>query len=108
MCHACYFHTTFNVASALQALSTSNGIIFNLPLISLSKLRTLDPAFSHMKARQTSIGIVSNLILTSLSNFELGSQRLATCKCYRCTIFFYYCSIMHIILKNAESHIMKR
>ena len=32
-----------------QALSTSNDIVFNFLLISLSKLRTLEPAFSHMQ-----------------------------------------------------------
>ena len=34
---------------ASQAVSTSNGIIFKLLLISPSKLRTLEPAFSHMQ-----------------------------------------------------------
>ena len=37
---------------ASQALSTSNDIAFNFLLISLSKLRTLDPAFSHMQSDQ--------------------------------------------------------
>ena len=32
-----------------QALSTSNDIIFNFLLICLSKLRSLEPAFSHMQ-----------------------------------------------------------
>ena len=35
--------------SASQALSTPNDIIFNLFLVFLSKRRTLEPAFSHMK-----------------------------------------------------------
>ena len=34
---------------ASQALSTSNDVIFNLLSISLSKLRTLQPAFSRMQ-----------------------------------------------------------
>ena len=32
-----------------QALQTSNEIIFKLLLLSLSKIRTLEPAFTHMQ-----------------------------------------------------------
>ena len=42
---------------ASHALSTFKNIIFNLLVISLSKLRILEPAFSHMQvARHTLLG----------------------------------------------------